>query len=194
MKIYFSYPKKAYDNELRKFGDKIFRFLHSKNSAIIEDSVDLTPEEYPGSVNEPEFLEDFFTDVKRNILISSAVIVDATLDSFESGFKTTLALLYKKPVLCLSHKKDYSVYINDPNFIAAKYKTSKDLEIVLEKFHKKLRNQYLSVRYNGFLTPEQRDFLEWYGQTKGMNISEVIRDFINEKMDLDNGYIDSKSL
>ena len=119
---------------------------------------------------------------KKGMSRASAIIIEATEDDFRVGHEATLALLYNKPVLCLSRDKDYSQYIKHPKFYSKKYRTEEDLEKIIKSFLKEMKNKYLSVRFNGFLSPEQKNFLEWYGSKSGKNISEVLRDLIDEKM------------
>src|SRR5689334_6767372 len=45
--------------------------------------------------------------IRQGIASSDAVIIEASYEDFRIGHEATLAIIYKKPVLCLSINKDY---------------------------------------------------------------------------------------
>lgn len=117
--------------------------------------------------------------IKTGIDKSNAVIVDTTCESFQLGHEATIALLYNKPVLCLSKRGHTTVRIFDPRLKFATYETKVDVKREIETFLNEVKNKYLSVRLHVNLSPEHKNFLDWYSGKKGKNISQLIRDSID---------------
>ena len=121
--------------------------------------------------------------VKQGIQSSNAVVIEATRDNFRLGFEAALALVYNKPVLCISQEKDYSKYIKHKNFFSKKYTAEAELTAILREFVDEVRDKHISVRFNGYFTPEQMNFLKWISKHRGKNVSEAVRDLIQEELD-----------
>lgn len=68
--------------------------------------------------------------VRKSILDSDAVVVEASYEDFRVGHETTLALLYRKPVLALSQRLDLGGYIHHPDFTGVRYRPSQARDVV----------------------------------------------------------------
>lgn len=142
-------------------------------------------DEILGSNDEDLTLEEkHYVFVNKSISQSDACIIEASKDSFRLGHEATLALIYDKPVLCLSRKRDYSKYIKHPMFTAYKYDSMEALKSVLINFMKDVEKRSLTVRFNGMLSPQQKLFLEWLSQRDNKSASEIVRDLIKQKIDV----------
>ena len=132
--------------------------------------------------------EIYYMYIRKAISLAQAVIVDANVDSFKLGHETTLSLVYNKPVLCLSSNNDYSDFIKHPNFFARQYSSKNDLDRIINTFIREVKHKYLSVRFNGYLSPKQKHFLDWYADKYKKNTSEIIRDLIDKKISESDDY------
>lgn len=182
MKVFFTSSLEG-KKQFQDCYDSIIETLAKNRVEVISREI----QEYESLLN-PKSIEGLSPDeihykfVKKGISLANAVVIEASLSKFQLGHEATLALLYNKPVLCVSQAKDYSIQIKHPKFYAQKYKTKKDLEVIIKDFVDELENKYLSVRFNAFLSPEQKTFLDWYGERNKMNASEVVRELIDRKM------------
>lgn len=182
MKIFFtsSYKEKA---SLQHVYDKILQILKDNNVEIISREVQnyedfLDPKSIKGK--SPEEMHYLF--VRKAALEADGVIIEASSDSFQLGHESGLALVYNKPVLCLSKKWDYSRKIRHPFFYAKEYRTDKEITDFVEEFLKVVENLQYSVRFNMRLNPAQKNFLDLLGQKTNRNASEIIRDLIQKEM------------
>ncbi len=78
--------------------------------------------------------------IRKGIIDSDAVIVEVTHEDFKMGHETTLALLYRKPVLALSQSFDFGTYIHHPGFYGVQYKPD-ELPEVIKTFLKTVAEQ-----------------------------------------------------
>lgn len=129
------------------------------------------------SILTPEEMHYLF--VKTGIDKSNAVIVDISRESFQLGHEATIALLYNKPVLCLSKGEISNIKVYDPRLRLESYNSKADINRIINSFLNEVRNKYLSVRLHVNLSPEHKNFLDWYGAKSGKNISQIIRDSID---------------
>lgn len=134
--------------------------------------------------------EAHYAYTKKGINIAQAIVIDASKSSFYLGHEVTLGLLLNKPVLCISNTWDYSRRIKHPKFYAAQYKTKYELRKIVTNFLNEVMNKYLTVRFNCFLSPDQKNFVDWYAQKHGKTASEVVRELISEKKDATQDYLD----
>ena len=169
--------------QYQEFFDETIKTLQREKSEII--SLEIGKYEDLLNSNELKLLDQdqiHHTYVRKGIFKSKAVVIDVSVDEFQLGYEASLALLLNKPVFVISANQDYSKRIKHPNFYASQYSNVQELRHIISDFLKLVKNKYLSIRFNGFLSPEQKNFLEWYGDIHHKNVSEVIREFIDEKI------------
>jgi ribokinase len=85
--------------------------------------------------------------IRKAIIDSDAVIVEASWEDFRVGHETSLALLYRKPVLALSQSLDLNRYIHHPGFHGIKY-TANEIPRIVETFLTRVQSDYLNVDYH----------------------------------------------
>ncbi len=182
MKIFFtsSYTEKK---RLQDIYDKIVTVLKNRNVKVISREI----QEYKDLLGETatkgktdEELHYMF--VRKAALEADAVIIEASSDSFQLGHESGLALVYNKPVLCLSEKWDYSRKIQHPVFYAKEYKTPLQVEQYVNEFLNSVENLQYSVRFNMRLSPAQKNFLDLLGQKTKKTSSEIVRELIQREM------------
>lgn len=88
--------------------------------------------------------------IKQGVLRADGLVVEASFDDLRVGHEMTLALLYKKPVLCLSQNLNYGKYIEHEYFEGHLYSKTNLEEIVL-RFVKKISDRIKASRNLGFL-------------------------------------------
>lgn len=191
MKVFFtaSYRGKS---ELQTTYDKIVNTLRSYDVEVISREVlkytDLLTQNEIEAASDDD--EAHYLFVKKGIRSADAVIIEATYNAFSLGHESTLALVYNKPVLCLSTKEDYTHKIRHPKFFARKYTNVDDLELIVANFIRDMKNKHLSIRFNGFISSEQKTFLDWYSKKNKRTVSEVIRDLIDKEISENSDYFD----
>lgn len=142
MRIFFTTPYSG-KHHFQPFIDEILAELHRNNAVIIspEDS-----EQYQETVRlyESEGLppeKAHYTYITHGIAEADAVIVEASHESFRTGHEATLALLYGKPTLVLSQKKDYADHIPHELFVSGKYETKQELKQMVRSFMRDLKKR-----------------------------------------------------
>lgn len=119
-----------------------------------------------------------YETIRRGIHWADAVVFEVSQEDFQLGHEATLAILEKKPVLCLSINDDFSKKIHHDYFFAAIY-SKKNVKPIMQDFFARVRDLRLARRFNMFLYPSQVDYVEKIGKKHGMNMSEYIRHLIN---------------
>jgi hypothetical protein len=127
-------------------------------------------------LQDPRLIE--YEAIKKGIQLADAVIIEVSQESFQLGHETTLTLMNKKPVLCLSMHEDFNKRISHDYFFGAQY-TDSTLKGIIQDFLSQVRDLSLSKRFNLFLYPRQVEYLEINAKKNKMNMSEYIRYLIN---------------
>ncbi len=151
MKIFFITPfegKKHYQKDV----DKIIEIIESTGAKV------LSPEktrEYQDAFRE-ENLKKFgsresihYEFIKQGVLNADAIIVEASHEDFRVGHETTLAVLHRKPVLCLSKNIDFGKYIRHEGFRGAQY-NEKNIKGIVLNFLSEVSKNILSKRKANF--------------------------------------------
>lgn len=190
MNIFFTAPHSA-KTKLQDAYDEIIRILKKSKHQIIS----LELQKYDNLLDKKTTSkltkdEKHYLYTKKGINKAQAIIIETTVQKFQIGHEATLALLYNKPVLCLSKEKDYSTQIKHPKFYAKRYKKNEDLEKIILDFINTVKKKHISVRFNSYLSADEKNFLDWYSKKQGKTISEVIRDLVKEKKNEIPGYQD----
>jgi len=139
--------------------------------------LDVLSEGEKKKIGDPKLVH--YEAIRRGIAQSDAVVIEISNEDFQLGHEATLALLNKKPVLCLSVFEDFGLKIQNRFFFAAKYDEYSIGEII-EEFITKAKKGHLTERFNLFLSPTQTLHLEVASQKVGLNKSEYIRQLIEE--------------
>lgn len=185
MKVFFtaSYGgKKRYQANYDLVRETIKRFKvelispEEKNYHLVLDAA--TRKKFPDyeSLHKDSFWH--YEAIRQGIHWADAVIVDVSQEDFQLGHEVTLAIMEKKPVLCLSVREDFSQKIHHDYFFGSKY-TKHTIEAVIQDFFANVRELSHSRRFNMFLYPSQIDHLELMAKQYGMNMSEYVRRLIN---------------
>jgi len=120
----------------------------------------------------------------------------ADIQEFSMGvnYQIVLALSDKKPVLCI-YSEGAHVAKNLPpakgtiakNLIVKTY-TKNSLPHLLEEFIEGLNTEHKAERFNFFLTPDLKKYIDWVPFGTGMTKSNFIRQLIHDKMKEDGNY------
>lgn len=127
-------------------------------------------------ITDPKLME--YEAIRQGVHLAEAVIMEVSHESFQIGHETTLALMDKKPVLCLSLHEDFSTRIRHDYFFGKKY-TERSLKGTIQDFLAHVRDLSLSKRFNLFLYPHQVEHLQTMSKKSGVNMSEYLRKLIN---------------
>src|SRR3989344_5906871 len=88
--------------------------------------------------------------IRQGVINADGLVVEASFDDLRVGHEMTLALLYKKPVLCLSQILDYGKYIRHDYFTSRLY-SQKNLKEIVLKFVRKISDKTKASRNLNFL-------------------------------------------
>lgn len=167
-------------DKYQKWFDIVRHTIEKFNVQLISPEVGnymdvLKPEERK-TITDPKLLH--YEAIKQSIHISDVVVIEISHEDFQLGHEATLAIMDKKPVLCLSIHDDFSKRNNNEYFFGAKY-NERNIEGIIQDFFAKARELRHAKRFNMFLYPTQLAHLEKAGKHYGMNMSEYIRRLIN---------------
>lgn len=133
MRIFFIAPylgKQKYQNDY----NRIIEIVESTGAEVLGAE---KTREYQ-EIFTPENLKKYgsrerihYQFIRQGVINADGVVVEASFDDLRVGHEMTLALLYKKPVLCLSQNLDYGKYIEHEYFTGRLYSQKKIKEIVL---------------------------------------------------------------
>lgn len=182
MKVFFTAALDG-KKEYQEVFNNIIEFLKSQNIEVISKEIQTNESLVKRKLLKglkPE--EAHYKFVKKGISLSDAVIIEASVNKFQLGHEATLALLYNKPVLCVSQTKDYSIQIQHSKFYSYKYESIEELHDRISEFIKDLEKKHLPIRFNAFITPEQKTFLDWYSNKYKKSASTLVRELIDSKI------------
>lgn len=117
--------------------------------------------------------------IRKGIELSDVVIIEMSYPDFQLGHEATLALISKKPVLCLSIDEDMSEKINSPYFFGAKYNAD-NIDDIIQSFLKRFSKNNLNQRFNMFLSNSQLIHIESSARKKNMSSSAYVRWLIDK--------------
>lgn len=123
--------------------------------------------------------ERHYLAIKKGIEWAEAVIIEISQEDFQLGHEATLAILNKKPVLCLSIYEDFSMKIKNKYFHGGKY-SEMNVEEIIEEFLSKIKGRKLEVRFNCFLSEAQDNYLSKKAKLAGINKSEYLRELLEK--------------
>ena len=126
--------------------------------------------------DEPKLLH--YEAIRQGIRMAEAVIIEVSNEDFQIGHEASLAIMEKKPVLCLSIHEDISKRVINDYLFGAKYSEG-NIKKIIQDFLAKVRQMTLSKRFNMWLYPHQIEYLEKVAKRQGMNMSEYIRKLIS---------------
>lgn len=117
--------------------------------------------------------------IRRGILAADAVIIEASFQDIQIGYEMALAVVGKKPVLCLSIYEDFSQKINNGYFFGSKY-SELNVEEIVGEFVDRAKKKRLGERFNMFLSVPQKQYLEKRAKEEEMTKSEYLRELIDQ--------------
>lgn len=122
--------------------------------------------------------------IKRGILSSDAVIIEASHEDFQLGYEAGFAVENKKPLLCLSIHENFTDKMRYRYFTGFKY-NEYNIEEIVEDFISAVQKDQFSERFNCFLNPSQLHHLRNKAKENDMNTSEYLRSLIDEDRRID---------
>ncbi|MCA9374962.1 hypothetical protein KC622_01380 [Candidatus Dojkabacteria bacterium] len=180
IKVFYTasyYGKKKY----QKNYDQVLRAIERNEVDII--SPELGGYEKVLSVSERSAVKSHdlvhYRAIRKGIQLCDATIIEISNEDFQLGHEATLAILNKKPVLCLSIYEDFSKKIDSPYFHGAHYNEF-NLDFVVSDFIKKVSSNRLDQRFNLFLSRTQLEKLEKFSKEAKTTKSEYLRSLIEK--------------
>lgn len=107
-------------------------------------------------------LRSHYEFIRKNILNSDAVIVEATWENFRVGHEATLALFYHKPVLALSQSRKLDEFIYHPGFKGMRYHPD-ELTGIIRSFLGELQQQSVGNKPMHMWSRSQKTILVFGG-------------------------------
>lgn len=131
--------------------------------------------------------EDISNETLDSIQEADAIIIEASIPSFNMGYLSAMALARKKPLLMLFNSLPQAHILDSNNSLrrAAVYHTDAELEKIIASFLRDVDVDTAKLRFNMALDRETYNFLNWEsvntGKTKAQIIREVLKEQINRK-------------
>lgn len=180
MKIFYTasfYGKDKY----QRFYDLVLNAIKKSDTDLISPEIGnyfslLSPLDIKPTLTKKEI---HYLAIKKGIQWADAVIIEVSHEDFQLGHEATLAVLAKKPVLCLSINQDFSEKIQNRYFHGSMY-SEYTVDEIVQNFLKKVRQNQKTERFNCFLTPDQVQYLETASQKLEVNKSEYLRLLIDK--------------
>lgn len=180
MKIFYTasyYGKSKY----QKYYDMVLRAIEATNVEIISPEKGnyqtvLNPS-LKRKLKEEKIIHS--EAIRKGILISDAVIIEASHEDFQLGYEAAFAVENKKHLLCLSTHENFSEKMRYRYLLGARY-NEYNIEEIVENFINFVKKGQLSERFNLFLSPSQLQYLEKKAKEEKVNKSEYIRNLIEE--------------
>ena len=117
--------------------------------------------------------------IRRGILLSDAVVIEASHEDFQLGYEAAFAVQNKKHLLCLSINENFADKMRYRYFVGAKY-NEYNIEEIVENFINMVKKDQFSERFNGFLSKAQLQYVKEKAKANNMNASEYIRSLIDD--------------
>ena len=157
MNIFFTSPFVEKD-KYKNYIDEITQTIESTGAKIISPGI---TREYTDAFSEENFKKYgdknriHYEFIRQGISNADAVIIESSEEDFRVGHEATLAIIYKKPVLCLSQKQDFGKLIYHEGFTGLQYTDGNDLHDKVLSFITKINQKLLSKRSSSFAIPEK---------------------------------------
>lgn len=119
------------------------------------------------------------TSIRQAIRRCDALVIEASYPSFRLGFEAFFALSLNKPVLVLSKLHNFANLIDQPHFFGSKY-TDFTLPDEIEKFIKHVRKFKLGIRFNLFISEDQKVKIDKMSKQYNVSQSDYIRGLIDK--------------
>ena len=179
LRVFFTasyYGKKQYQKNYDQVRQAIKNLPVELISPEEGNYLSLLSEEKRNELKDPALVH--YEAIREGIHATDCSIIDISYEDFQLGHEATLAIMDKKPVLCVSVHEDFSKKINHTYFFGAKY-SSETIGPIVQDFFAKVRELRNAKRFNMFLYPSQSDYLEKAAKRTGMNVSEYVRHLVN---------------
>lgn len=179
MKIFFIAPylgKQKYQKDY----DKIIALIESTGAEVISAE---KSQEYQDSFAEANIKKYgsrervHYEFIRQGVLRADGLVVEASFNDLRVGHEMTLALLYKKPVLCLSQNLDYGKYIEHEYFRAYLY-SQKNLKEITLKWLSSVSDRIKARRSLGYRVTERK----WGTQKTGAQKQIAVLGAVNIDM------------
>lgn len=131
------------------------------------------------AINDLDYKHVHDAAIRNAIRRCDAVIIEASYPSFRLGFETFFALSLQKPVLVLSKFNNYGSLVDQPHFFGTKY-TDFTLPDEIEKFVTHVRKNKLRIRFNLFISEDQKQMLDNKSKQYQVSQSDYIRGLIDK--------------
>lgn len=135
----------------------------------------------------------YYEEILESLRKADVVVFEASLHSIGVGMLIKEAMSLSKGVIIL-HKKDHYPFllsgVRDDRFVISEYKADNLQEILQSAF------EYLSgavdVRFNFFISPQIGRYLDWVSQKKRIPRAVYLRKLIEEEMNSNDEYKETK--
>ncbi len=188
MKIFYTVSRSGLHDGPKDIRQAYFKVLKMLEDQDVEVITTIRKQHYPRNLrilkrdlttatDKFRYIND--KGVRKSILTSDGVIIEASYQSFRLGFEAMYATAHNKPVLVLSKYHDYSKLIDQPHFFGAKY-TEFLLPDIIENFLKHIEQNKLRNRFNLFISDKHKAHLEKAAKYYGVSMSDYLHKLIEQ--------------
>lgn len=195
MKVWFGCTTLDWDKH-REGYMKIRKELIDQGSILLFDWIPET-DKYINENGHPERERDIkgiFQKIVEAINKCDVSITEYTVPNFSSSHQISLSLARQKPTLVLKQKQlnhewnnSYIDAVSSPLLVVKEYEGDGYKDIIKE-FLGQFKNGYGQERYNFVLDRREKYYLDWASEKYSKSRSEILRDLIEEKMEMDASY------
>lgn len=193
MKIYFT----ASTSKFSLYKDQYFgirEFLIKQGHTLTRDWLPRADRRISRGDEDIYDMKEIYQECMKGIREAELVIVEDTASNFSTGHQITMALQWNKPTLVLWSKPKHdhfrstfiegleSEYLNTSSYEEDKF--ADPISTFINKYSRGTGKH----RFHLVISEQEKAYLEWKKFQTGKSVTQLIRDTINEKQKLDEGY------
>lgn len=195
MKIWFGCTTHEWDKYRDRYID-IRKELIAEGNILLFDWIPETDKyiQKNGHSQKDRDINGIFKKIVEAINKCDLTIEEYSVPSFSSSHQINLSLMCRKPTLVLREKvinpewnNSYIDAVSSPLLFVKEYK-GEEYKDIIKEFLGQFKNGYGQERYNFVLDRREKYYLDWASEKYAKSRSEILRDLIEEKMDIDTNY------
>jgi hypothetical protein len=134
-----------------------------------------------------KFSDRVISEFIKNIVQSSAVILESSVPSFLVSYASAMSMTHNKPVLIISNDPRYHFSFESSRIFVRHYKNIHEIESLVTGFLKIVESMQ-ATKFNFILPPELDSYLEWTSRQRKKPKSEIAREALQRVMENDTEY------
>jgi hypothetical protein len=184
MKLHFSASLREIDKHIATY-ELIERTIKDSGHFITKEWLQEYKDKKAGNsyFSEEEWLE-ISKDTIGSIQEADAIIIEASISSYNMGYLSALALSRKKPLLMLFNTEPHAYILDANNTLrrAEVYGNKEELQKIIVSFLEEIDIDNTKLRFNMTLDREVYNYLNWESVNTGKTKAQIVREVLKEQI------------